>query len=140
MKKLVIVESPAKAKTIAGVLGADFVVRASLGHVRDLPDKELGIDLEHGFKPTYRILRNKSKTLKALRAALEGANELYLATDPDREGEAIAWHLLQALKPKCLTRRVAFHAITPADIQDAFAHPRAVDMQLVNAQQAQHLI
>src|SRR5450756_824915 len=90
MKKLVIVESPAKAKTIASVLGADFVVRASLGHVRDLPDKELGIDLENNFKPTYHILRTKSKTLKALRAALEGANELYLATDPDREGEAIA--------------------------------------------------
>jgi DNA topoisomerase I len=140
MKKLVIVESPAKAKTIASVLGSDFVVRASLGHVRDLPDKELGIDLENNFKPTYHILRTKSKTLKALRAALDGANELYLATDPDREGEAIAWHLMQALKPKCLTRRVAFHAITPADIQAAFAQPRAIDMQLVDAQQARRVL
>jgi DNA topoisomerase-1 len=140
MKKLVIVESPAKAKTIASVLGSDFVVRASLGHVRDLPDKELGIDLDNNFKPTYHILRTKSKTLKTLRTALEGASELYLATDPDREGEAIAWHLMQALKPKCLTRRVAFHAITPADIQAAFAQPRPVDMQLVDAQQARRVL
>src|SRR5512141_3347926 len=92
-KSLVIVESPAKAKTIAGVLGAGYTVRASLGHVRDLPDKDLGIDVEHNFKPTYYLLRAKSKTIKQLREALEGANELYLATDPDREGEAIAWHL-----------------------------------------------
>lgn len=140
MSKLVIVESPAKAKTIAGVLGAGYVVRASLGHVRDLPDKELGIDLDHNFKPTYHILRAKAKTLKQLREALANADELYLATDPDREGEAIAWHLLQALKPKVRTRRVTFHAITPADIQAAFAQPRAIDMQLVDAQQARRVL
>ena len=140
MRKLVIVESPAKAKTIAGVLGAGYVVRASLGHVRDLPDKELGIDLDHNFKPTYHLLRAKSKTLKQLREALANADELYLATDPDREGEAIAWHLLQALKPKVRTRRVTFHAITPADIQAAFAQPRAIDMPLVDAQQARRVL
>ncbi len=140
MSKLVIVESPAKAKTIASVLGAGYVVRASLGHVRDLPDKELGIDLDRNFKPTYHLLRAKSKTLKQLREALANADELYLATDPDREGEAIAWHLQQALKPRVRTQRVTFHAITPADIQAAFAQPRAIDMQLVDAQQARRVL
>ncbi len=140
MKKLVIVESPAKAKTLASVLGQGYTVRASLGHVRDLPDDELGVDLEHNFKPTYHLLRRKSKTVKTLRAALAGAGELYLATDPDREGEAIAWHLLQALRPKCKIQRVAFHAITPADIRAAFAQPRALDMRLVEAQQARRVL
>jgi DNA topoisomerase I len=140
MKKLVIVESPAKAKTIAGVLGQGYTVRASLGHVRDLPIDDMGVDLEHNFKPTYHILRAKSKTIKQLREALEGASELYLATDPDREGEAIAWHLLQVLKPKVPVRRVMFHAITPADIQAAFNRPRALDMQLVDAQQARRVL
>src|SRR5512147_263221 len=140
MQKLVIVESPAKAKTIGSVLGRDYTVRASLGHVRDLPDDEMGVDLEHNFKPTYHILRAKSKTLKQLREALEGSNELYLATDPDREGEAIAWHLLQVLKPKVPVRRVMFHAITPADIQAAFNQPRVLDMHLVDAQQARRVL
>ncbi len=140
MTKLVIVESPAKAKTISGVLGRDYIVRASLGHVRDLPDKELGIDVEHHFKPTYHLLRAKSKTIKQLREALASASELYLATDPDREGEAIAWHLLQVLKPQVPVRRVMFHAITPADIQAAFDHPRALDMHLVDAQQARRVL
>jgi DNA topoisomerase-1 len=140
MKKLVIVESPAKARTIGSVLGRDYTVRASLGHVRDLPADELGIDLDHNFKPTYHILRNKSKTIKQLREALEGANELYLATDPDREGEAIAWHLLQVLKPHVPVRRVMFHAITPADIQAAFHQPRSLDMHLVDAQQARRVL
>ncbi len=140
MKKLVVVESPAKAKTVAGVLGKDFTIRASLGHVRDLPDDKLGVDIEHNFKPTYHLLRRKSKTLKALRAALDGAAELYLATDPDREGEAIAWHLVQALKPRGPIHRVTFHAITPAAIQAAFAQPRALDMHLVEAQQARRVL
>ncbi len=140
MTKLVIVESPAKAKTIGGVLGRDYVVRASLGHVRDLPGKELGIDVEHGFKPTYHILHARSKTIKQLREALANASELYLATDPDREGEAIAWHLLQVLKPHVPVRRVMFHAITPADIQTAFNQPHALDMRLVDAQQARRVL
>ncbi len=140
MKKLVIVESPAKAKTIGSVLGRDYIVRASLGHVRDLPNDELGVDVEHNFKPTYHVLRAKSKTIKQLRAALAEADELYLATDPDREGEAIAWHLLQVLKPQVPVRRVMFHAITPADIQAAFNQPRALDNHLVNAQQARRVL
>ena len=142
MKRLVIVESPTKAKTLTPMLGAGYVVRASMGHVRDLPPDELGVDIEHSFQTTYHILRQKFKTLKALRAALEGAQELYLATDPDREGEAIAWHLLQALKPKGLVvRRVTFHEITPAAIQAAFAKPRAgLDLDLVNAQQARRVL
>lgn len=140
MKRLVVVESPAKAKTISSVLGRDYTVRASLGHVRDLPNDEMGVDLTHNFKPTYHILRAKSKTIKQLREALEDASELYLATDPDREGEAIAWHLLQVLKPKVPVRRVMFHAITPADIQAAFNQPRALDMRLVDAQQARRVL
>jgi len=140
MKKLVIVESPAKAKTISSVLGRDYIVRASLGHVRDLPNDELGVDVEHNFKPTYHVLRAKSKTIKQLRAALADADELYLATDPDREGEAIAWHLLQVLKPQVPVRRVMFHAITPADIQAAFNQPRTLDNHLVNAQQARRVL
>jgi len=140
MKRLVIVESPAKAKTIGGVLGRDYLVRASLGHVRDLPADELGVDLERHFKPTYHILRAKSKTIKQLREALAGADELFLATDPDREGEAIAWHLLQVLKPSIPVRRVMFHAITPADIQAAFSQPRVLDMHLVDAQQARRVL
>ncbi len=140
MQKLVIVESPAKAKTIAGVLGRDYNVRASLGHVRDLPNDEMGVDLEHNFRPTYHILRAKSKTIKQLREALADASELYLATDPDREGEAIAWHLLQVLKPQVPVRRVMFHAITPADIQAAFSQPRSLDLHLVDAQQARRVL
>ncbi len=140
MHKLVIVESPAKAKTIGSVLGREYRVRASLGHVRDLPDDQMGVDLEHNFKPTYRILRAKSKTIKQLREALDGAVELYLATDPDREGEAIAWHLLQVLKPGVPVRRVMFHAITPADIQAAFQQPQGLDMHLVDAQQARRVL
>ncbi len=142
MKRLVIVESPAKARTLQPMLGAGYVVRASMGHVRDLPSDQLGVDVENDFRPTYHLLRQKSKTIKALRAALEEAGEVYLSTDPDREGEAIAWHLLQALKPRGKTiRRVTFHEITPAAIQAAFAQPRAgLDMHLVNAQQARRVL
>jgi DNA topoisomerase I len=142
MKNLVIVESPTKAKTLSPMLGSGYTVRASMGHVRDLPEDDLGVDVEHDFKPTYHVLRQKSKTLKSLRDALAGADEVYLATDPDREGEAIAWHLLQALKPQGKTvRRVTFHEITPGAIQDAFAHPRpGLDMNLVNAQQARRVL
>lgn len=142
MKRLVIVESPAKARTLQPMLGAGYIVRASMGHVRDLPSDALGVDVENDFRPTYHLLRQKGKTIKALRAALEEAGEVYLATDPDREGEAIAWHLLQALKPRDRTiRRVTFHEITPGAIQAAFAQPRAgLDMHLVNAQQARRVL
>ncbi|HLF26240.1 MAG TPA: type I DNA topoisomerase [Anaerolineae bacterium] len=138
--KLVIVESPTKAKTLARILGAGYSVRASMGHVRDLPEKELGVDIEHNFKPTYHLLRKKSKTLQELRGQLARADELFLATDPDREGEAIAWHLLQALKPKIPVRRVEFHEITEPAVRAAFAHPRSIDPELVNAQQARRVL
>jgi DNA topoisomerase-1 len=142
MKALVIVESPTKARTLGPILGAGYTVRASMGHVRDLPTDELGVDVANDFRPSYHILRQKSKTIKALRDALAQANIIYLATDPDREGEAIAWHLLQTLKPRGLTvQRVTFHEITPHAIQDAFGHPRSgVDMALVNAQQARRIL
>ncbi len=122
------------------MLGAAYTVRASMGHVRDLPEKEMGVDIERGFKPTYHILRRKSKTLKDLRERLEQAEELFLATDPDREGEAIAWHLLQALKPGVPARRVSFHEITEPAVREAFARPRSVNMELVNAQQARRVL
>jgi DNA topoisomerase I len=142
MKTLVIVESPTKAKTLTRLLGPEYSVRASMGHIRDLPADELGVDIENHFKPTYHLLRQKLKTLKSLRDALSQANALYLATDPDREGEAIAWHLLQTLKPKDRpVQRVTFHEITPEAIHEAFAHPRAgLDMDLVNAQQARRVL
>jgi len=138
VKTLVIVESPTKARTLTPILGAAYTVRASMGHVRDLPEDELGVDVEHNFTPTYHILRQKSKTIKSLREALEDASAVYLATDPDREGEAIAWHLLQTLKLKGKpVQRVTFHEITPGAIKDAFAHPRqGLDLHLVDAQQA----
>ena len=140
MTKLVIVESPTKAKTLSRMLGAGYAVRASMGHVRDLPDKVMGVDIEHNFKPTYHVLRKKSKTLKDLRGHLDQADEVFLATDPDREGEAIAWHLLQALKPRVPVRRVTFHEITDAAVRAAFAQPRAIDMRLVDAQQARRVL
>lgn len=142
MKSLVIVESPTKARTLAPILGPEYVVRASMGHVRDLPDKVLGVDVDDNFTPTYHLLRQKSKTLKSLRAALVGVDTIYLATDPDREGEAIAWHLIEALKlRKATTRRVTFHEITPHAIRAAFAKPQPhLDQDLVDAQQARRIL
>jgi DNA topoisomerase-1 len=140
MTTLVIVESPAKAKTLGRFLGRGYVVRASLGHVRDLPPKELGVDVEHGFKPTYHQLAKKRKTIAQLRAALDGAERVVLATDPDREGEAIAWHLVQVLKPGIPVQRVTFHEITESAVRAAFAAPRALDMSLVDAQQARRVL
>jgi len=139
--KLVIVESPAKAKTIQRYLGAGYRVRASLGHVRDLPPKELGVDVDETFRPRYETLAKKKKTLTALRKEAEGAEEVLLATDPDREGEIIAWHLEEALKRK--NRRVArvtFQEITREAIRSAVARPRAVDARLVDAQQARRVM
>lgn len=142
MKSLVIVESPTKARTLAPVLGPDYIVMASMGHVRDLPDDALGVDVEDDFKPSYVVLKKKSKTLKALRESLKESQILYLATDPDREGEAIAWHLLQTLKPRNKpVQRVTFHQLTTSAIIDAFAHPQnQLDINLVNAQQARRIL
>ncbi len=140
-RNLVIVESPAKARTLAKILGKGYSLKASLGHVRDLPKSRLGVDIEHGFKPKYVVSREKSKTVRELKQAVINAATVYLATDPDREGEAIAWHLAEVTrKDKMPYRRVIFHEITKQAIERAFKFPRSVDMQLVNAQQARRIL
>ncbi|MGH2601623.1 MAG: type I DNA topoisomerase, partial [Dehalococcoidia bacterium] len=143
-KNLVIVESPTKARTLAGFLGRDYEVRASVGHVRDLPKSKLGVDVGHGFKPDYIVPEEKMKVVKDLKAAARGAAAVYLATDPDREGEAISWHVMEAaeIKPRKERpiHRVVFHEITKAAIDEAFRHPREIDFHLVNAQQARRVL
>jgi len=140
-KNLVIVESPAKARTLSRILGGDYNLKASLGHVRDLPRSKLGVDVENGFEPTYVVPKAKSKIAKELREAAKAASTVYLATDPDREGEAISWHLLKVMKSnKTNYRRVVFHEITEEAIKHAFKHSRSIDMQLVNAQQARRIL
>lgn len=142
-KNLVIVESPAKAKTINKILGKDFVVKASMGHVRDLPERELGVDLENRFKPKYVAIKTREKVLKELKSLAKGAQRIYLAPDPDREGEAIAWHLMAALKDKqnadsfC---RVTYNEITAPAIRKAFAEPRQIDQHKVDSQQARRVL
>ena len=142
MTDLVIVESPAKARTLTGILGPGYRVVASLGHVRDLPRKELGVDLEDRFKPHYVTASGKQKVIQRLRGAAQGATTVYLATDPDREGEAIAWHVLQVLKLPRSTpvHRVGFHAITPAAVLDAMRQPGPIDERLVEAQQTRRIL
>jgi DNA topoisomerase I len=139
-KNLVIVESPAKAKTIEKFLGKDYSVKSSFGHIRDLPKKGLNIDIEHGFQPTYAIPSEKKKLIGELKAAAKGAT-VWLASDEDREGEAIAWHLCEALglDPK-QTKRIVFHEITKTAIDHAVANPRNVNQQLVDAQQARRIL
>ncbi len=139
--KLVIVESPAKAKTVGRFLGKGYIVRASVGHVRDLLRSELSVDVENGFTPKYRVPNEKRTVVKELKALAKEAAEIFLATDPDREGEAIAWHLLEAaqIEPK-LSKRVVFHEITDHAINEAFANPRDINMDLVDAQQARRVL
>jgi len=139
-KPLVIVESPAKAKTLAKFLGAGFDVRASVGHVADLPSKGLSIDVDNGFKPTYELTLRGKDVVKDLRAAIKDASELYLATDEDREGEAISWHLLEYLKPKIPVKRMVFHEITKSAIDHAVANPRQLDYGLVDAAETRRLL
>jgi DNA topoisomerase-1 len=139
--RLVIVESPAKARTVGRFLGDGYEVRASVGHVRDLLRSRLSVDVEHEFAPTYRVPDEKREVVRSLKQAAVGAHEIYLATDPDREGEAIAWHLLEAAQiPIDRTRRVVFHEITKAAVSDAFVHSRDIDMRLVDAQQARRIL
>lgn len=143
MKNLVIVESPAKAKTINKILGRDFVVKASMGHVRDLPEKDLGVDVENNFKPKYVNIKTREKVLKELKAIAKDADRIYLAPDPDREGEAIAWHLMAALRDKTNAEkfcRVTYNEITTPAIRKAFAEPREVDQNKVNSQQARRVL
>lgn len=140
-KSLVIVESPAKARTINKYLGSDFEVKASMGHVRDLPSNGLSVDIENDFEPTYEITPSRKKTVTSLKAAAKNCRDLYLATDLDREGEAIAWHLAQVLGvPEERTYRVIFNAITQSAIKQAFAEPGRIDMDKVMAQQARRIL
>ncbi|MGH9116934.1 MAG: type I DNA topoisomerase [Acidimicrobiales bacterium] len=139
-RSLVVVESPAKARTIAGFLGRDFVVKSSMGHVRDLESKGLAVDVDNHFKPTYVVYPDKKHIIKELRDALKGADELYLATDEDREGEAISWHLLEVLKPKVPVRRMVFHEITQSAIDEAIRRPRAMNFGLVDAQETRRIV
>ncbi|MEX1052209.1 MAG: type I DNA topoisomerase [Patescibacteria group bacterium] len=139
-KKLVIVESPAKARTIGQYLGPDFTVRASFGHVRDLPKNKLSIETDNHFAVTYQNIPRAKKILEELKKELAGSSELYLAPDPDREGEAIAWHLVAALKPKVPVHRISFTEITKPAVQHAVAHPRQISKDLVDAQQARRIL
>ncbi len=153
-KPLVIVESPAKARTIAGYLGADYVVQSSVGHIRDLPSNasevpkkykgtdagRLGIDVENNFKPIYVVPKKKKDVVKELKDALEDASELYLATDEDREGEAISWHVLEVLGPDVPVRRMVFHEITRNAIEEAIQNWRELDMKLVDAQESRRVL
>lgn len=139
--KLVIVESPAKARTIGRFLGKEFTVKASVGHVRDLLRSQISVDVENDFEPKYRVPNEKREVVKELKADAARAEEVYLATDPDREGEAIAWHLIEAVEadPNSI-RRVVFHEITKDAVQNAFENPRNIDMRLVDAQQARRIL
>lgn len=140
-KSLVVVESPAKAKTINKYLGTAFKVESSMGHVRDLPQKNFGVDIENDFQPTYQVMSGKKRAVTSLKAAAKNCDKLYLATDLDREGEAIAWHLAQLLGvPEERTYRVIFNAITKSAIKDAFAEPGRIDMDKVLAQQARRIL
>ncbi|WP_315012521.1 type I DNA topoisomerase [Capnocytophaga leadbetteri] len=140
-KNVVIVESPAKAKTIEKFLGKDYKVVSSYGHIADLPSNELGVDIEHGFKPHYLISNDKKKLVKDLKALTTAAETVWLASDEDREGEAIAWHLSESLKLKTEnTKRIVFNSITKSAIEHAIKHPRGIDYNLVNAQQARRVL
>jgi DNA topoisomerase-1 len=139
-KPLVIVESPAKARTIEGFLGGEFTVLASMGHIRDLPAKGLNVDVDHDFAVEYEVHASKKETIAKLKKALKGADQLYLATDEDREGEAISWHLLEVLKPTVPVKRMVFHEITQAAIQHAIDESRDVDYGLVDAQESRRIV
>src|SRR5215212_771810 len=147
-KNLVIVESPAKAKTINKYLGKDYLVKASIGHIKDLPSKGLGVDIEHNFEPTYELIpdskkRNNKRIVAELKKAAKEAEAIYLAADPDREGEAICQHLAEEIVPKRPQKphfRVMFNEITKRAVQEAFKEPKQIDAHLVDAQQARRVL
>ena len=143
-KSLVIVESPAKAKTIGKYLGNQFVVKASLGHIKDLPKSDLAVDVDRGFEPTYEVIEGKKKLIGELRAAAKGVDSIYLAADPDREGEAICYHLQEELASKKADGpkifRVMFNEITASAVRKAFDNPLQVNTNLVDAQQARRVL
>ncbi|MBI4335127.1 MAG: type I DNA topoisomerase [Candidatus Omnitrophica bacterium] len=139
-KSLVIVESPAKSKTIGKFLGKDFTVAASMGHIMDLPRSKMGVDIKNGFAPEYVVIPERKKNLSQLKKEAAGKEDIYLAPDPDREGEAISWHLANILGKGRKVHRVAFHEITKEAVLEAFRHPHEIDMNLVNAQQARRIL
>src|SRR5204863_8682450 len=140
-KSLVIVESPAKANTINKYLGSDYIVKASLGHVKDLPKSKLGVDLENNFEPAYEVIPGKGKIVKELRAAAKSAERIFLAADPDREGEAICQHLKEILDgSKGEVFRVLFNEITPKAIRAAIENPGRINQHIVDAQQARRIL
>ncbi|MBJ7453712.1 MAG: toprim domain-containing protein, partial [Blastococcus sp.] len=153
-KPLVIVESPTKATKIAGYLGSGYVVEASVGHIRDLPRNaadvpaehkgsswaRLGVDVDNSFEPLYVVSPDRKQQVARLKQLVKGASEIYLATDEDREGEAIAWHLIDTLKPRVPVRRMVFHEITPEAIARAVANPRELDTDLVDAQETRRIL
>src|SRR5213592_924756 len=140
-KNLLIVESPAKAKTIEKILGEDFEVKSCYGHIRDLEKDDMGIDVKHNYKPRYIVPEDKQKVVKDLKQLAKKSKEVWLATDEDREGEAISWHLCEVLGlDPATTKRIVFHEITKPAIQRAVREPRTVNMNLVNAQQARRIL
>src|SRR3954470_10536574 len=140
-KNLLIVESPAKAKTIEKILGEDFTVKSCYGHIRDLEKDEMGIDVKNNYQPRYKVPADKEKVVKELKQLSKKTDEVWLATDEDREGEAISWHLCEVLGlDPTSTKRIVFHEITKPAINNAVNNPRTVDMNLVNAQQARRVV
>ena len=141
-KALVVVESPAKAKTINKYLGKDYKVVASMGHVRDLPKSKLGVDVDDGFEPSYEVIASRKKVLKELKDEAKKATEIFVATDPDREGEAIGWHLAEELGAanRKKIRRLMFNEITKKGVLAALEHPTEIDMKMVDAQQARRVL
>ena len=139
-KSLIIVESPAKIKTLMKFLGSEFIFESSIGHIRDLPEKEFGIDLENDFEPKYVVMPEKEKIISRLQKAAKACDTVYLSPDPDREGEAIAWHIMHLLPEDTNIKRVSFNSITKTAVQEALQHPRSIDTALVNAQQARRML
>ncbi len=139
-KKLIIVESPTKTKTLKKFLGPEYLLESSVGHIRDLPEKEFGIDIENDFEPHYETMADKKGVIEKLRKAAKGVDMVYLFSDPDREGEAIAWHITQILPKGTKFKRVASNAMTKDAVLKALQHPRELDDALVNAQQARRLL
>ncbi|NGX48310.1 MAG: DNA topoisomerase 1, partial [Chlamydiae bacterium] len=139
-KKLIIVESPAKIKTLKKFLGSGYTFASSVGHIRDLPKKGFGIDVEKNFEPEYELLADKKEVIAKLKKAAKEADMVYLSPDPDREGEAIAWHIAAILPKGTKYKRVTFNAITKDAVNEALKHPREIDQSLVDAQQARRLL
>ena len=139
-KSLIIVESPSKTKTLKKFLGSDYIIEASVGHIRDLAKKNLGVDIDNDFTPTYIVSEDKSKVVKQLKKIAKNVDRIFLATDPDREGEAISWHILETLKPKVPVHRLVFNEITKAAILDSIQNPKEVNMDLVRAQESRRIL